>query len=174
MRGKATKRSSGKVGPAAVRRIVVDERFGLDAMRLLIATLTGSVQEVTDGCCPWSAEKEVMVSPRNVLRKLVPTGEYPERKILQEIMGAVWEFKAEELKTGKRGSMKTLVWKELKEGQVFLEGTFKIVGERHDPEVIEAGVGARDFLQVDRIAFFEEQSRTLYSEALRGKEVSHA
>jgi len=174
MKGKATKRSSGKVEPAAVRRIVVDERFGLDRMRLLIATLTGSVQEVTDGRSQWSAEKEVMVSPGNVSRKLVPTGEDRERRILQEIMRAAWESKAEELKAEKRGSIKMLVWKELKEGQVFLEGTFKIVGERHDPEVIKAGVGVRDFLQVDRIAIFEEQSKTLYSGALLGKEVSHA
>ena len=86
MRGKATKRSSGKAGPPAVRRIVVDERFGPDAMRLLVATLTGSGREITDGRCQWSAEKEVMVTPKNVSRKLLPTGEDREGRILREIM----------------------------------------------------------------------------------------
>jgi len=174
MRGKATKRSSGKAGPPAVRRTVVDERFGPDAMRLLTATLTGSVREITDGCCRWSAEKEVMVTPKNVSRKLLPTGKDRERRILREIMRGAWEPKAEELKTAKRGALTALLWNELKEGQVFLEGTFKIVGERHDPTAIKAGVGARDFLEVDRITFFEEQSKTLYSRTLRGKGVSHA
>jgi len=174
MRGKATKRSSGKTGSPAVRRIVVDERFGPDAMRLLIATLTGSGREITDGRCQWSAEREYMVSPRNVSRRLLPTGEDRQQRILREIMREAWEAKAEELKTAKRGAMTALLWNELKEGQVFLEGTFKIVGERHDPKAIKVGLGARDFLEVDRITFFEEQSKTLYSRALRGKEVSHA
>lgn len=149
-----------------IKRITVDERFSDWSIRLLIATLAGEAVtsdkkiEFQNINC-WNPEKCFYVTRKNFKSHL---GLGNNKRLMdcavKEVIG-----KVEQKPTA------NLLWLGLEEGQVFIVGTFCVKGDRFDPEYLTiSSTPAIDFLRVDRIERFKDNSKNLYSRALRGKE----
>ncbi len=149
-----------------VKRITVDERFSDWSIRFLIATLaagtvtSGKKIEFQNINC-WNPEKCFYVTRKNFKSRL---GIGSNKKLLdcavKEVIGEV-----EQKPTA------NLLWLGLEEGQVFIVGNFQVQGDRFEPEYLTiSSMSATDFLRVDRIERFKDNSKNLYSRALCGKE----
>jgi len=151
-----------------VKRITVDERFSDGYIRLLIATLAGEAvtsdkiiefQSINN----WNPEKCVYVTKTNFMPRL---GLGSDKRLMacavNEVIGEV-----EQKPTA------NLLWLGLEEGQVFIAGKFRVKGNRFDPEYLAiSSTPTIEFLRIDRIKRFKDNSKSLYSEALCGKEKS--
>jgi hypothetical protein len=149
-----------------IKRITVDERFSDWSIRFLIATLAAETVtpdkkiEFQNINC-WNPEKCFYVTRENFQSRLGIGG---NKKLLdcavKEVIGEV-----------KQKPTANLLWLGLEEGQVFIVGNFQVQGDRFEPEYLAvSSTPAIDFLRVDRIERFKDNSKNLYSRALRGKE----
>lgn len=144
-----------------VQRVTVDERLDESLVRLLVAPLAEGVEDITeDRLANWEPEKEVLATRRTFRRRLgLPKEDASLRQAVKEVLGT----------EAGRGAARDLLWRGLKEGQVFLVGQFEVVGPRGEPEAIRAREGANDFLRIDRIPAVKESAKKLYSKALAGR-----
>ena len=151
-----------------VKRITVDERFGDWSIRLLIATLagkartSGKINRLQNINC-WTPEKCVYVNRENFISNL---GLGSDKRLMacavNEVIGEV-----EQKPTA------NLLWLGLEEGQVFIVGKFRVKGNRFEPEHLTvSSTPTIEFLRIDRIKRFKDNSKNLYSKALCGKEKS--
>ena len=151
-----------------VKRITVDERFGDWSIRLLIATLasrarkSGKISRLQNIDC-WTTEKCVYVNKENFISNLGLGSDISSMaRAANEIIG-----KVEQTPTI------NLLWLGLEEGQVFIVGNFRVKGKRFDPEYLTiSSTPTIEFLRIDRIERFKDNSKSLYSRALCGKEKS--
>ena len=151
-----------------VKRITVDERFGDWSIRLLIATLAGEV-----GTCDtkiefqsincWNPEKCFYVTRKNFMSRLGLGGDTSLMALaVKEVIGDV-----------KQKPTANLLWLGLEEGQVFIVGKFRVEGNRTEPEYLTiSNTPTIEFLRIDRIERFKDNSKSLYSRALCDKEKS--
>ena len=151
-----------------VKRITVDERFGDWSVRLLIASLTsragksGKISEPQNINC-WTTEKCVYVNRDNFISNLgLGSDTNSMTRAANEIIG-----KIEQTPTI------NMLWLGLEEGQVFIVGKFGVKGDRLKPEYLTvSSTPTIEFLRIDRIESFKDNSKSLYSRALCGKEKS--
>jgi len=151
-----------------VKRITVDERFGDWSIRLLIATLagkarkSGKINRLQNIDC-WTAEKCVYVDRDNFISNLGLGSDISSMaRAVNEVIG-----KVEQTPTI------NLLWLGLEEGQVFIVGNFRVKGDRFKPEYLTiSSTPTIEFLRIDRIESFKDNSKSLYSRALCGKEKS--
>jgi hypothetical protein len=152
-----------------VKRITVDERFSDWSIRLLIAnlaitTVTSDKKIEFQNINSWSSEKSVYVTRKNFKSHLGLGGN--KRLIDRAVTEVIGEI--EQKPTA------NLLWLGLEEGQVFVVGKFRIKGDRHNPEYLTiSSTPAVDFLRIDRIERFKDNTKNLYSRALCGKEKSN-
>lgn len=165
-KSKKPKRQS-KNGPE-VKRITVDERFSDWSIRLLIANLitekmTSDNKIEFQNISSWSSEKSVNVTRGNFKSHLgLGNNKRLMNLAVKEIIGEVEQKPTEDL-----------LWLGFEEGQVFIVGTFRVKGDRHKPEFLTiSSTPTIDFLRIDRIERFKDNSKILYSRALCGKEKS--
>lgn len=151
-----------------VKRITVDERFGDGSIRLLIATLTdkarksGNINRFQNIDC-WTPEKCVYVNRENFVSNLgLGSDKESMTCAVNEVIGEV-----------KQKPTTNLLWLGLEEGQVFIVGKFRVKGDRFKPEYLTiSSTPTIEFLRIDRIERFKDNSKSLYSKALCGKEKS--
>jgi len=165
---KSQKRKGKPPKKPDVKRITVDERFSDWSIRLLIASLAGQAVrsdkkiEFQDTNC-WNPEKSIYVNRKNFKSHLQLGGD--KRMMycaVKEVIGEV-----EQKPTA------NLLWLSLEEGQVFIVGNFRLKGERFEPEYLAiSSTPTKDFLRIDRIERFKDNTKNLYSRAIYGKEKS--
>jgi len=151
-----------------IKRITVDERFGDWSIRLLIATLTsrarksGKINKPQNIDC-WNAEICEYVNKDNFISYLgLGSNNLLIGYAIKEVIGVVKQTPTEDL-----------LWRGLEEGQVFIVGNFHVKGKRYDPEYLTiSSTPTIEFLRIDRIERFKDNSKNLYSRALCGKEKS--
>ena len=151
-----------------VKRITVDERFSDWSIRILIANLVSerikSDKEIEfQNIGPWSSEKSVYITRQNFKSHLGLGGNKRlMNRAVKEVIGDVEQKPTEDL-----------LWLGFEEGQVFIVGTFRVKGDRHEPDCLTiSNTPSIDFLRIDRIERFKKNSKNLYSRALCGKEKS--
>ena len=152
-----------------IKRITVDERFGDGSIRMLIANLTsrarksGKINRLQNINC-WTPEIcEYVENIENFIYYLkLGSDESLIGTAVNEVIGKV-----------KQTPTKDSLWLGLKEGQVFIVGNFHVKGKRYDPEYLTiSSTPTIEFLRIDRIERFKNNSKSLYSRALCGKEKS--
>jgi len=151
-----------------IKRITVDERFGDRSIRLLIATLSGrarksgKINKFQNINC-WTTEEDVYVDRDNFISNLGLDSDISSiTHAVKEVIG-----KVEQTPTI------NLLWLGLEEGQVFIVGKFRVKGDRFKPEYLTiSSTPTIEFLRIDRIESFKDNSKNLYSRALRDKEKS--
>lgn len=121
-----------------VRRITVDEKLSDDLFRFLICPLKKDVEKFHDESDYWQGEGVKLVNPKNYA-KILGVNEPEAPK-----------------------------WEELKEGQVYLSGEFDRVNGKTEPILFRVSRGRRKFLRIDNLEAFDEDLRSLYSDALKG------
>jgi len=119
-----------------VRRITVDEKLSDDLFRFVFCSLKEGIKKFTDRDDEWQEEQEKLVHPRNYSRILY-----------------IRKFEAP-------------AWETLKEGQVYLSGEFKVIGDRTAPEYFKVSPGRREFLRIDNLEIIDEGVKSLYSDIL--------
>lgn len=124
-----------------VRRITVDEKLSDDLFRFVVCWLKEGIKRFTDLDVEWQEEEEKLVNSRNYSRIL-------------------YVRKAE-----------APDWETLKEGQVYLSGEFKVMGDQTAPEYFEVSPGRREFLRIDNLEIIDEGVRSLYSDVLRASDI---
>jgi transcriptional antiterminator Rof (Rho-off) len=152
-----------------VKRITVDERFGDWSIRLLIATLkgkartSGKINRLQNINC-WTHESCVYVDRDNFMSNLGLDSDISSiARAVNEVIGKVEQTPTKEL-----------LWLGLEEGQVFIVGKFHVKGDRFKPEYLTiSSTPTIEFLRIDRIESFKDNSKNLYSRALCGKEKSN-
>lgn len=121
---------------SSVRRITVDERLTEDTIRILISELAEGVREFPLGEAQWKEEKEHHLKRRNYVEDMgIPPAEAEK-----------WS------------------WAGFREGQVFLSGTFRIVGKKKSPNKLVAGQGQNQFLLIEDLV--RKDTEKLYFKAL--------
>lgn len=120
-----------------VRRITVDEKLSDDLFRFVFCSLNEGIKKFTDRDDEWQEEREKLVHPRNYSRIL-----YVKKS-------------------------EAPAWETLKEGQVYLSGEFKVIGDKTKPEYFEVSSGQREFLRIDNLEIIDEGIKSLYSDVLR-------
>lgn len=65
---------------------------------------------------------------------------------------------------------KELPWRTLEEGQVFLVGEFKVLGNPKAPRGFRVCPGAQALLRIDQLPLVKERAKRLYSALVRGEE----
>ncbi|MFH1314554.1 MAG: hypothetical protein ABIJ00_15210 [Candidatus Eisenbacteria bacterium] len=129
-----------KSAKCVVRRITVDEKLFEDLIRLEVCNLVDGVDLFEDASRFWQEEDEdddVLVGPDNYADALgIP----------------------ESLRT-------KFPWKDLKEGQVFLSGSFAMSGDKNKPHTYIVKNGANEFLRIDEIT--REEIKELYYQAIK-------
>jgi hypothetical protein len=59
-------------------------------------------------------------------------------------------------------------WNMLEEGNVFISGTFRIIGDRDDPEKFRVNKKYLEFIKIDHLDTYRDYVRELYTKALVG------
>lgn len=121
-----------------VRRITVDEKLSDDLFRFVVCWLKEGIKRFTDLDYEWQEEQEKLVNPRNYSRIL-----YVKKS-------------------------EAPAWETLKDGQVYLSGEFKVMGDQTAPEYFKVSPRRREFLRIDNLEIIDEGVRTLYSDVARG------
>lgn len=121
-----------------VRRITVDEKLSDNLFRFVYCSLKEGIEKFTDKDDEWQKEQGKLVHPQNYSRILY----------IRKSEAPAWEA--------------------LKEGQVYLSGEFKVIGDRAAPEYFEISSGRREFLRIDNLEIIDEGVRSLYSDVLKG------
>ncbi len=119
-----------------VRRITIDEKLSEDLIRLLISPLKGGIKKFRDQMEYWEEEKEELVRPDSFATK----------------MGIPFSGK------------KNFKWQDLREGQVFLSGSFDVVGIKKPPGMFEVNPKRKEFLSIDTLV--KEDIKKLYFKVL--------
>ena len=151
-----------------VKRITVDERFSDWSIRILIANLVSekikSDKKIEfQNIDPWSSEESVYITRKNFKSHLgLGSNKRLMNRAVKEVIGEVEQKPTEDL-----------LWLGFEEGQVFVVGTFRVKGDRHEPDCLTiSNTPSIDFLRIDRIERFKNNTKNLYSRALCGKEES--
>ena len=119
-----------------VQRITIDEKLSEDLIRLLVSTLKGGIKKFRDQMEYWEEEKEELVRPDSFAKKMgIP---FPEKK--------KWK------------------WENLREGQVYLSGSFDIVDIKKPPGKFEVNPKQKEFLSIDTLV--KEDIKKLYFRVL--------
>src|SRR4030042_1762423 len=142
-----------------VKRITVDERFGDWSIRLLIATLAGKARTSDkkiefQNINNWNPEKCIYATRKNFISYL---GLGSDKSLMacavKEVIGEV-----EQKPTA------NLLWLGLKGGQGFFLGKFTEQRDRFEPEYLTvSSTPTIEFLRIDRIERFKDNSKSLYS-----------
>jgi hypothetical protein len=119
-----------------VRRITVDEKLSDGLFRFVFCSLKEGIERFSDQSDKWQKEQEKLVNPTNYSRTL-----------------------------GVKKS-KAPAWEALQEGQVYLSGEFKIIGDPKNPEGFKVSPGPRNFLRIDELEIVDEAVKSLYSDVL--------
>lgn len=122
-----------------VRRITVDEKLSDDLFRFLWCWLKEGTKKIKGRVDEWQEEQEKWVNHQNYSRVL-----YTKK-------------------------IKAPAWETLKEGQVYLSGEFKVVGDRTKPKYFEVSPGQKEFLRIDNLELIDEGVESLYSDVLKGR-----
>jgi hypothetical protein len=115
----------------------VDEKLSDDLFRFVFCSLKEGVKKFTDQDNEWQEEREEFVNPRNYSRIL-----YTKKS-------------------------EAPAWETLREGQVYLSGELKIIGDRTKPERFQVSPGRRELLRIDNLETIDEGVKSLYSDVLR-------
>lgn len=127
------------INSAMVRRITVDEKLFEDIIRLEICELIDGVEEFEDASMYWKdgeAEEGVQINPDN----------------FSNVMGIP------------QSQTNNWHWKDLKEGQVFLSGSFEVKGEAEALKTFILKPGKEEFIRIDDIV--KKEIEKLYYEAI--------
>lgn len=127
-----------KMRKVQVNRIAVDEKLSDDLLRFVVCPLREGIKQFTDRDDEWWEEREKLVHPKDYSRTL--------------------------------GIKKTEApaWETLQEGQVYLSGEFRVIGDKTKPECFEISPGRRNFLRIDNLDMINEGVKSLYSDVLKG------
>lgn len=106
-----------------VRRITIDEKLEDGLFRVLITSLGNVTSEFNDDLSYWGEEDEYLIQPDNY----------------REILDLT------------KRNVKTWPWESIIEGQVFLQGKFRIKGGRSSKMMFVVGSRRRNFRRVDHI-----------------------
>ena len=115
-----------------VRRITIDEKLEDGLYRVLITSLRNDTTEFNDDLSYWGEEYEYLIQPDNY------------RKILDMT----------------KRNVKTWPWDSIYEGQVFLQGRFRINRNRSSRMMFVVDRRRRNFRRVDQI--LKEQVKKTY------------
>jgi len=126
-----------KLRKVQVRRITVDEKLSDDLFRFVFCSLREDIKQFTDRDDEWQEEREKLVHPQDYSRIL--------------------DVKKSEAPA----------WETLKEGQVYLSGEFKVIGDQTKPEYFKVSPGRKQFLRIDNLGIIGEGVKALYSDVLR-------
>jgi len=126
-----------KLRKVQVRRITVDEKLSDDLFRFVFCSLKEDIEKFTDRDDEWQEEREKLVHPQDYSRIL--NVKKPEAP----------------------------AWETLQEGQVYLSGEFKVIGDQAKPEYFKVSPGRRKFLRIDNLDMIDEGVKALYSDVLR-------
>jgi len=127
-----------KLRKVRVRRITVDEKLSDDLFRFVFCHLTECTKQFTDRDDEWQEERGKLVHPQDYSRIL--------------------DVKKSEAPD----------WETLQEGQVYLSGEFKVIGDQTKPGCFEVSPGRRKFFRIDNLDVIDEGVKSLYSDVLRG------
>jgi hypothetical protein len=116
----------------------VDEKLSDGLFRFVFCPLREGIKQFTDRDDEWQEEREKSVHPKDYSRVLGV--KKPEAP----------------------------AWETLQEGQVYLSGEFKIIGNKAKPEYFEVSPGRKQFLRIDNLGMINEGVKALYSDVLRG------
>jgi hypothetical protein len=125
---------------AAVRRLTVDEKLSDDLIRLLVCPLAAGRKEFRDEPDEWGVETSVAIVPANYVAVM---------RIPDEIAG-------------------NYPWGMLREGQVYLSGSFLVKGDEKSPAGFVVVSEGRNFLRIDDLV--KRRIKKLYFDALEGGE----
>ena len=122
---------------AIVNRITVDEKLSEGLFRFLICRLKEERITFKDRFNEWTEEKEKIVKPQNYYRT------FKTRKALAP------------------------PWNNLVEGQVYLSGQFKRVGDPKKTTQFTINPEKQNFMRIDNIPIIREGIQILYSDVLK-------
>ena len=129
-----------KSAKTVVRRITVDEKLFEDLIRLEVCSLIDGVDRFEDAAKFWRGEnkyEEMFVGPDDYADTLG----IPESR------------------------RKEFPWKNLKEGQVFLTGSFVVSGDKSTPNTYVVKDGTDGFVRIDEITC--KEIAELYYQAIK-------
>lgn len=127
-----------KLQKTRVRRITVDEKLSDELFRFVFCFLKEDIEKFTDRDDEWQEEREKFVRPQD----------YSQILDVRKSDAPAWET--------------------LQEGQVYLSGEFKVIGNKAKPEYFEVSAGRKQFLRIDNLGMINEGVKALYSDVLRG------
>jgi len=144
-----------------VFRITVDEVLDQSAVRLLVAPQAVGVEDIAvDDLTCWQDEVPLIATEDDCLNQLGLRGGELVAAAVKAVSGAQT--------TGKAARRE--FWHGLKEGQVFLVGSFEVVKRRSGPKrVAVRRKGPKRFLRIDRMTAVKDGGKKLYAEAITGK-----
>jgi len=116
----------------------VDEKLSDDLFRFVFCPLREGIKQFTDRDDEWEEEREKLVHSKNYSR----------------ILGVK--------------KSEAPAWETLQEGQVYLSGEFKVIGDQTKPDCFKVSPGRRRFLRIDKLDIIDEGVKSLYSDVLRG------
>ena len=119
-----------------VRRITIDEKLADGLMRILVANLKSDVTTFDDDSKYWEEEKELAVQP----------GDYQEKMRMTQANVEKW------------------LWKNLCEGQVFLQGGFREIPEKGAEATFVVDTDQRNFQRIDYLSKY--RVKKVYMNAL--------
>ena len=122
-----------------VYRITIDEKLSDNLFRFLICKLKKEKSRFIDRVDEWEKEKEKIVNPQNYYRIL------------------------------KTKKSKAPLWNSLVEGQVYLSGEFKEVGDPKKPAYFITNPEQQHFKRIDNLQFIKDGVKILYSDVLKGR-----
>jgi hypothetical protein len=126
-----------KLRKVRVRRITVDEKLSDDLFRFVFCSLKEDIEKFTDRDDEWQEEREELVHPKD----------YSQILDVKKPEAPAWET--------------------LQEGQVYLSGEFKVIGDQTKPEYFKVNPGRRKFLRIDNLDMIDEGVKSIYSDVLR-------
>jgi hypothetical protein len=129
-----------RLDEAAVRRLTVDEKLSDDLIRLLVCPLAAGRQEFRDETGAWGVESSLAIVPANYAA----------------VMGIP------------DGMVEDYPWGMLREGQVYLSGSFLVKGDEKSPAGFIVVSEGRNFLRIDDLV--KRRIKKLYFDALEGGE----
>lgn len=163
-----------------IKRITVDERLGDSSIRLLVASLASKARVVgkeinVEDTRHWLAEQAVYAKRGNEK----PSSTARQKHDLLSVLGLGGDEKSmaqamrEVIGKVRRKATADLLWLALEETQVFITGNFSVEGDRFSPKRLTVSKpSTREFLRIDRAERFKNECKSLYAEALCGKEQS--
>ncbi|MFC1497209.1 hypothetical protein ACFLS1_01885 [Verrucomicrobiota bacterium] len=148
-----------------VKRITIDEVMDHSHVRILISSLLEGAASITDDDGNWGEEESFSVDAEGLLMHLGLEQEGIDPvDVAKMFMESLSSDSAETIRPGE--TAKAVIWKFIKEGQVFFVGAFEVEGDRRNPSAIKVCEGKRDTLRIDEHRCFKDTSSNLYVQAL--------